>query len=191
MPALLCRADEVQKLHAICMVCGENASRTQRLVNGQPARYDDPIILVGASEAWGSLSRASQRSRAWTTRNKNQACHPPRPSPNSRKPLPRIKREIPCHARLPVCLVVPPWLNGILCAMFCSSSTRCSARTCSIIGSSSAQSRKTRGWQAGSRRRATSIGALGDALRIDAEDPGGPLKSGGPANSAGCECPPR
>jgi thymidine kinase len=57
MPALLCRADEVQKLHAICMVCGENASRTQRLVNGEPARYDDPIILVGASEAYEARCR--------------------------------------------------------------------------------------------------------------------------------------
>ncbi len=57
MPALLCRADEVQKLHAICMVCGEDASRTQRLVNGQPARYDDPIILVGASEAYEARCR--------------------------------------------------------------------------------------------------------------------------------------
>ena len=57
MPALLSRADEVQKLHAICMVCGEDASRTQRLVNGQPARYDDPIILVGASEAYEARCR--------------------------------------------------------------------------------------------------------------------------------------
>jgi thymidine kinase len=57
MPALLCRADEVQKLHAICMVCGENASRTQRLVNGEPARYNDPIILVGASEAYEARCR--------------------------------------------------------------------------------------------------------------------------------------
>ena len=57
MPALLCRADEVQKLHAICMVCGENASRTQRLVNGEPARYDDPIIMVGASEAYEARCR--------------------------------------------------------------------------------------------------------------------------------------
>jgi thymidine kinase len=57
MPALLCCADEVQKLHAICMVCGEEASRTQRLVNGQPADYDDPIILVGASEAYEARCR--------------------------------------------------------------------------------------------------------------------------------------
>ncbi len=52
MPPLLCEAEYVDKLHAICMTCGEEACRTQRLVNGQPARYDDPIILVGASEAY-------------------------------------------------------------------------------------------------------------------------------------------
>jgi thymidine kinase len=57
MPALLCCADEIQKLHAICMICGENATRTQRLVNGAPARYDDPIILVGASEAYEARCR--------------------------------------------------------------------------------------------------------------------------------------
>lgn len=52
MPALICRAEYVDKLHAICMVCGEEACRTQRLVNGDPAYYDEPIILVGASEAY-------------------------------------------------------------------------------------------------------------------------------------------
>jgi thymidine kinase len=57
MPALLCCADEVQKLHAICMICGENATRTQRLVNGQPARYDDPIIVIGASESYEARCR--------------------------------------------------------------------------------------------------------------------------------------
>jgi len=57
IPALLAHADEVQKLHAICMVCGEDASRTQRLVNGEPADYDDPIIMVGASEAYEARCR--------------------------------------------------------------------------------------------------------------------------------------
>jgi thymidine kinase len=52
MPQLLCEAEYVDKLHAICMVCGEEACRTQRLVNNQPAFYDDPIILVGASESY-------------------------------------------------------------------------------------------------------------------------------------------
>ena len=57
MPQLICRAEEVTKLHAICVVCGEEASRTQRLVNGQPARYDDPIIMVGAAEAYEARCR--------------------------------------------------------------------------------------------------------------------------------------
>lgn len=57
MPFLMCRAEEVTKLQAICMVCGEKASRTQRLVNGAPARYSDPIILVGAEEAYEARCR--------------------------------------------------------------------------------------------------------------------------------------
>lgn len=57
MPDLLCRADDVIKLHAICMVCGEEATRTQRLVNGQPANYHDPVIMVGASEAYEARCR--------------------------------------------------------------------------------------------------------------------------------------
>ena len=57
MPRLLSIAEDVVKLHAICVVCGEAASRTQRLVNGQPARYDDPIILVGAHEAYEARCR--------------------------------------------------------------------------------------------------------------------------------------
>lgn len=52
IPQLFCIAEYVDKLHAICVVCGEEACRTQRLVNGQPADYDDPIILVGAAEAY-------------------------------------------------------------------------------------------------------------------------------------------
>lgn len=57
MPQLLAQAEEVQKLHAICMVCGEDASRTQRIINGQPAAYDDPIILIGADEAYEARCR--------------------------------------------------------------------------------------------------------------------------------------
>lgn len=61
MPALMCRAEDVQKLHAICTICGEDASRTQRLVNGAPARYDDPIILVGAAESYEARCREHHR----------------------------------------------------------------------------------------------------------------------------------
>ncbi len=58
MPLLLARAERVDKLHAICMVCGNEASRTQRLINGQPAHYDDPVILVGAEEVYEARCRA-------------------------------------------------------------------------------------------------------------------------------------
>ncbi len=57
MPQLMSIAEEVTKLHAICVVCGEDACRTQRLVNGKPAHYDDPIILVGASESYEARCR--------------------------------------------------------------------------------------------------------------------------------------
>ena len=57
MPVLMAKAEVVDKLHAICMVCGENASRTQRLVNGQPARYDDPVVIVGAAELYEARCR--------------------------------------------------------------------------------------------------------------------------------------
>jgi thymidine kinase len=58
MPALMAQAERVDKLHAICMVCGELASRTQRLVNGKPARYNDPIVIVGADEMYEARCRA-------------------------------------------------------------------------------------------------------------------------------------
>ncbi len=57
MPVLMAIAEKVDKLHAICMVCGNEASRTQRLVNGQPARYDDPVVIVGASELYEARCR--------------------------------------------------------------------------------------------------------------------------------------
>jgi thymidine kinase len=49
MPRLMAEAEVVDKLQAICVVCGAPASRTQRLIDGNPACYDDPVILVGAS----------------------------------------------------------------------------------------------------------------------------------------------
>jgi thymidine kinase len=57
MPDLLARAERVRKLHAICVICGEEASRTQRLVEGEPVAYDDPIVMVGASEAYEARCR--------------------------------------------------------------------------------------------------------------------------------------
>ncbi len=57
MPDLMARAEEVSKLHAICVVCGEEANRTQRLINGQPAAFNDPIVLVGAAEVYEARCR--------------------------------------------------------------------------------------------------------------------------------------
>ena len=57
MPILMSKAERVDKLHAICMVCGDEASRTQRFVNGKPARYDDPVVIVGASEMYEARCR--------------------------------------------------------------------------------------------------------------------------------------
>jgi thymidine kinase len=57
MPILMAEAEHVDKLQAICMVCGDPASRTQRLVNGKPARYDDPVVIVGASELYEARCR--------------------------------------------------------------------------------------------------------------------------------------
>jgi len=57
MPILMSLAESIEKLHAICMVCGDEASRTQRLVNGKPARFDDPVVIVGASEMYEARCR--------------------------------------------------------------------------------------------------------------------------------------
>lgn len=57
MPALMAQAERVDKLQAICMVCGEPACRTQRLVNGHPAHFNDPVVIVGASELYEARCR--------------------------------------------------------------------------------------------------------------------------------------
>lgn len=57
MPQLMALAEKVDKLQAICMVCGGPASRTQRLVNGKPAHYDEPIVVVGAQEMYEARCR--------------------------------------------------------------------------------------------------------------------------------------
>ncbi|MBZ4664141.1 MAG: tdk [Caloramator sp.] len=57
IPRLLAIAEFVDKIQAICVVCGNPATRTQRLINGKPAKYSDPIILVGATEAYEARCR--------------------------------------------------------------------------------------------------------------------------------------
>ena len=58
MPHLMAVAEVVDKLHAICVLCGAPASRNQRLVEGQPARYDSPVIQVGGRESYEARCRA-------------------------------------------------------------------------------------------------------------------------------------
>lgn len=70
IPDLMARAEEVDKLHAICVVCGQEASRTQRLIDGQPAAQDDPVVLVGAAEVYEARCRE---------------CHELRPAQNGRR----------------------------------------------------------------------------------------------------------
>ena len=57
MPILLAEADEVVKLRAICARCGRDASRSQRLVDGQPAPASAPTILIGAQESYEARCR--------------------------------------------------------------------------------------------------------------------------------------
>ena len=57
IPEMMAIAERVDKLHAICMQCGEPACRTQRLVNGSPARYNDPVVIVGADEMYEARCR--------------------------------------------------------------------------------------------------------------------------------------
>ena len=57
MPQLFTHAEFVTKLTAVCMKCGAPATRSQRLIDGHPARYDDPVIQVGASEQYEARCR--------------------------------------------------------------------------------------------------------------------------------------
>ncbi|MGD9028902.1 MAG: thymidine kinase [Anaerolineae bacterium] len=63
IPALMARAEQVHKLQAICVKCGGPASRTQRLIDGEPAAFSDPVILVGASEVYEARCRGCHEVR--------------------------------------------------------------------------------------------------------------------------------
>jgi thymidine kinase len=61
MGRLLAIAESVDKLQAICVICGDLATRNQRLVDGKPARYDSPTILVGGRESYEARCRHCHR----------------------------------------------------------------------------------------------------------------------------------
>ena len=63
MADILAIAEEVTKLTAICVCCGEAATKTQRIINGKPAFFDDPIILVGEKESYEARCRNCQEVR--------------------------------------------------------------------------------------------------------------------------------
>ena len=58
MPQLMAIAESVDKLSAICVLCGAPATRTQRLIDGEPAAWDSPTIMVGGREAYEARCRA-------------------------------------------------------------------------------------------------------------------------------------
>ena len=57
MPIILSLAEQVSKLHAICVVCGKDASRTQRMIDGRPAYFEEPTVVVGGSESYEARCR--------------------------------------------------------------------------------------------------------------------------------------
>lgn len=80
MPQLMAVADEVIKLRAICVRCGRIASHTQRLVDGRPAAWDEPTILIGAEEHYEARCRNCHEVRRVPPAHrkrllKNRRCH--------------------------------------------------------------------------------------------------------------------
>ncbi len=61
MPKLLAKAENVLKLSAVCVKCGAPATKTQRIVDGKPAKYHDPIVLIGASESYEARCRSCHK----------------------------------------------------------------------------------------------------------------------------------
>jgi len=57
IPRILSKAESVVKLSAICVQCGAPGTKTQRMVDGKPAKYHDPIVLIGASESYEARCR--------------------------------------------------------------------------------------------------------------------------------------
>jgi thymidine kinase len=57
IPELIVQAESVDKLHAVCTICGGPASRTQRLINGEPAHHDDPLLVVSTDEIYEARCR--------------------------------------------------------------------------------------------------------------------------------------
>jgi thymidine kinase len=73
MPTLMALADEVIKLRAICVVCGRPASHTQRLVDGRPAAWGEPTILIGAADHYEARCRNCHQVRKVPAARRNHS----------------------------------------------------------------------------------------------------------------------
>ncbi|MCK8816676.1 thymidine kinase [Natroniella sulfidigena] len=69
IPELMARAEYVTKLHAVCVKCSNPATRNQRLINGEPASINDPIVVVGA----GVDNEAEEKEEYYEARCRS--CH--------------------------------------------------------------------------------------------------------------------
>ena len=58
LPELLCIAEFVDKLQAVCHRCGGPVTLTQRLIDGAPAPFSGETIVVGALDAYEARCRA-------------------------------------------------------------------------------------------------------------------------------------
>lgn len=61
IPQLLAIAEKIDKLHAICVCCGDLATRNQRLIDGKPAPAEGPTIQVGGAETYEARCRSCHR----------------------------------------------------------------------------------------------------------------------------------
>lgn len=59
--SLLCKADRIDKLTAVCVECGQPAVRTQRLVDGRPAKWTEPILSIGGKDIYQAVCRLHHR----------------------------------------------------------------------------------------------------------------------------------
>ena len=57
IPPLLAVADRITKLYAVCMSCGNDAHYSQRLIDGHAAKFDDPIVMIGAQDVYQARCR--------------------------------------------------------------------------------------------------------------------------------------
>lgn len=57
MSELIAISDSVSVISAICVICGNDATKTQRLIENKPANYNDPIILLGQAESYEARCR--------------------------------------------------------------------------------------------------------------------------------------